>query len=266
MFILLYLLCGTLAGFFAGLLGIGGGLVVVPILSLIFTMQGNFSQSVIMHMTLACSLSSILFTSISSSFFHSRHNNVRWDFFRKMFIPILIGTTAGAFLAAYLSTDGLYLFFTVFLFLIATQILFDYYPKSEFISPRRKDTMLRVAGLGIGGMSSLVGLGGGSLSVPFMRYCGVDMHKAVGTSCALSWPIAIAGTASFIFTGWGSPYLPEYSLGYVYIPATLAISVTSVLFAPLGAKLSFRLPVNTLRKTFAIFLYIIAFRMVFSIT
>ncbi len=120
------------------------------------------------------------------------------------------------------------------------------------------------AGLIIGGVSSLVGLGGGSLTVPFLRWCGVDMHKAVGTSSAVAWPIAVAGTFGFVVSGWGNPLLPAWSLGYVSLPATLGIACTSVFFAPLGARLAHALPVPTLRKVFAVFLYVTAVDMMWG--
>lgn len=254
--IALYVLCGAAAGFFSGLLGIGGGLVVVPLLTLLFGIQGNVDPGVAMHVAVATSLSSILFTSVSSARSHARRGSVDWNFVRGLAPGIVAGTLAGSFGAAFLSGFGLRTFFVVFLLCIATQMLLDLYPRSRTVSPGRP--ALAGAGLIIGGVSSLVGLGGGSLTVPFLRWCGVPMHRAVGTSSAVAWPIAVAGTFGFVVSGWGNPLLPPHSLGYVSLPATLGIACTSVFFAPLGARLAHALPVPMLRRVFAVFLYVTA--------
>ncbi len=259
----LYICTGAAAGFFAGLLGIGGGLVVVPLLTLIFSIQGDMSPNLAMHVALGTSLSSILFTAISSSRAHARRKAVLWNYVKGMSPAIALGTLAGSFLAAGMSSSGLKIFFVCFLLAVATQMLVDFYPKARHTSPGMAG--LSFAGLVIGGISSLVGLGGGSLSVPFLRWCGVEIHKAVGTSSALSWPIAIAGSIGYIWTGWNQPGLPAWSLGYISVTATLGIACTSIFFAPLGAKLAHALPVNALRKVFALFLYVTAARMLWTI-
>ena len=147
--------------------------------------------------------------------------------------------------------------------IIATQMLLDFYPHPRKTMPGH--AALAAAGFTIGGVSSLVGLGGGSMSVPFLRWCGVEMRQAVGTSAAISWPIAISGTVGFIIVGWGDPQLPAWSLGYVSLPATLGIACSSVFFAPLGAKLAHSLPVPVLRRFFAVFLYVTAGEMLWNI-
>lgn len=260
--ILLYLACGTAAGFFSGLLGIGGGLVVVPLLSVVFSSQGLIDPELAMHLTIGTSLSSILFTSISSSRSHAGRGSVLWNYIRIMGPATAVGTLMGVLLASFLSSFGLKAFFTIFIFAVGTQMLLDFYPKASGVVPGKK--ILYPAGIAIGAVSSLVGLGGGSLSVPFMRWAGSDMRQAIGTSAALAWPIAIAGTIGYILIGWNMPGLPPYSLGYVNIPAMLGIACTSVFFAPLGVKLSHALPVNILHKIFAIFLYITAARMLWG--
>ena len=259
----LYICTGAAAGFFAGLLGIGGGLVVVPLLTLIFSIQGDMSPELAMHVALGTSLSSILFTAVSSSRAHARRKSVLWNYVRGMAPAIALGTLSGSFLAAGMSGAGLKIFFVCFLLVVATQMLMDFYPRARQNAPGTGG--LSLAGFAIGGVSSLVGLGGGSLSVPFLRWCGVEIHKAVGTSSALSWPIAIAGSIGYIWTGWDQPGLPAWSLGYTRGTATLGIACTSIFFAPLGARLAHALPVGTLRKVFAVFLYITAARMLWSI-
>lgn len=261
--ILLYLLCGAVAGFLSGLIGIGGGLVVVPLLNMIFRLQGNIPPELIMHLAVGTSLSSILFTAVSSIRSHARRGGVLWKYVLGLAPAIVLGTLCAAWLASRMSTGGLRSFFVVFLLCIATQMLFDFYPHPRSTMPGR--SVLAAAGFTIGGVSSLVGLGGGSMSVPFLRWCGVEMRQAVGTSVAISWPIAIAGTIGFIIVGWSDPLLPAWSLGYVNIPATLGIACSSIFFAPLGAKLAHTLPVPTLRRFFAVFLYVTACEMLWNI-
>ena len=261
--IFLYLLCGATAGFLSGLIGIGGGLVVVPLLNMIFRLQSDIPQELIMHLAVGTSLSSILFTAISSTRSHARMGGVLWKYVLGLSPAIVVGTLCASWLASRMSTSGLRSFFVVFLVCIATQMLFDFYPHPRKTMPGR--TALAAAGFTIGGVSSLVGLGGGSMSVPFLRWCGVEMRQAVGTSAAISWPIAISGTVGFIVVGWGDPLLPAWSLGYVSLPATLGIACSSVFFAPLGAKLAHTLPVPVLRRFFAVFLYVTAGEMLWNI-
>lgn len=260
--ILLYLLCGAAAGFFSGLLGIGGGLVVVPLLNLIFAMQSSFAPEVVMHMAVGTSLASILFTAVSSTRSHMRRKSVDWPIVRGIAPGIVLGTIAGSYSAAYISGFGLRAFFVVFLIVTATQMLLDLYPKSTGRMPGAGK--LTLAGGVIGYISSLAGLGGGGLTVPYLRWCGVELHRAVGTSAAVAWPIAVTGTIGFIVSGWGDPLLPAYSLGYVNLPAVLGIACTSIFFAPVGARVAHALPVATLRKVFAVFLYITAADMIWG--
>lgn len=259
----LYMLCGAAAGFLSGLIGIGGGLVVVPLLNMIFRLQGDIPAELIMHMAVGTSLSSILFTAISSARSHAKHGGVLWGYVRGLAPAIVLGTLCAAWLASRLSTAGLRGFFVAFLLCVATQMLFDFYPRPRTTMPKRGT--LAAAGFTIGGVSSLVGLGGGSMSVPFLRWCGVPMRQAVGTSAAISWPIAVAGTLGFVVVGWNAPELPAWSLGYVSLPATLGIACASVFFAPLGVKVAHALPVPVLRRFFAVFLYVTAAEMLWNI-
>ncbi len=261
--LLLFLLCGAIAGFLSGLIGIGGGLVVVPLLNMIFRLQGDISQDIIMHLAIGTSLSSILFTAVSSACSHTRHGSVRWGYVKGMAPALALGSICAALLASYLSTRGLRAFFVIFLVCIATQMFFDFYPRSHSVMPGR--IALASAGFVIGSVSGLVGLGGGSMSVPFLRWCGEDMRQAVGTSAALCWPIAVAGTLIFVLTGWGAHDLPAWSLGYIYLPATLGIACSSVFFAPFGVRVAHAMPVPALRKFFALFLYVTACEMLWNL-
>lgn len=249
---MLYLLLGLFAGILAGLLGVGGGLIIVPVLIFIFAAQ-HFSEASIIHMALGTSLASIMFTSLSSMRAHHAHGAVNWQIVRTITPGIVTGTLLGSVLAAHLSAHFLKVFFVVFLFYVATQMLLNIKPKPARELPRWPGMF--AAGNIIGGISSLVGIGGGTLSVPFMTWCNVKMHQAIGTSAAIGFPIAVAGAVGYVANGWSATDLPHYSLGYVYLPALAGVVLASILTAPLGAKLAHRLPVSQLKRLFAILLY-----------
>ncbi|MDO9189158.1 MAG: sulfite exporter TauE/SafE family protein [Sulfurimicrobium sp.] len=260
-FWLFYLLTGIVAGFLAGLLGVGGGLVIVPVLTFIFTAQ-HFPASHILHLALGTSLASILFTSVSSLRAHHAHGAVNWQLVRGVTPGILAGTFLGTVLAAQLSSNFLKGFFVMFVYYVATQMLLNIKPKPTRQLPGWGG--LFGAGSIIGGVSSLVGIGGGTLSVPFMTWCNIKMHQAIGTSAAIGFPIALAGAVGYIVNGLGTAGLPEYHLGFVYLPALAGLVLASVLTAPLGARLAHRLPVPQLKKIFAALLYVLGTRMLVS--
>ncbi len=261
-FWLLYLASGVVAGFLAGLLGVGGGLVIVPVLTFIFAAQ-HFPEAYIQHLALGTSLASILFTSVSSLRAHHAHGAVNWDVVRGIAPGIVVGALLGSVLAAQLSSHFLKVFFVVFIYYVATQMLLNIKPKPS----RQLPGMAGMFGAGsfIGGISSLVGIGGGTVSVPFMTWCNVKLHQAIGSSAAIGFPIAAAGAAGFIVNGLAVKGLPPYSLGFVYFPALLGLVVASVLMAPLGARLAHRLPVAQLKKIFALLLYALGTRMLVSL-
>lgn len=261
-FWLLYLATGVFAGFLAGLLGVGGGLVIVPVLVFIFTAQ-HFPAGQVMHLALGTSLASIMFTSISSLRAHHAHAAVNWRVVRGITPGIVAGTLAGTVLAAQLSTFFLKVFFVVFLYYVAVQMVLDIKPKPSRELPGAAGMF--GAGSVIGGVSSLVGIGGGTLSVPFMTWCNVKLHQAIGTSAAIGFPIAAAGTVGYIVNGWELEALPTYSLGFVYLPALVGLVAASVLTAPFGARLAHRLPVGKLKKFFALLLFALGTRMLFSL-
>lgn len=243
-----YVALGAVAGFFAGLLGVGGGAIMVPVLALMFAAQG-FPETHLMHLALGTSMAAIVFTSISSLRAHHNHGAVRWPIVRIITPGILIGTFAGAQLASLIPTRPLAVFFTVFMSYVAFQMLANIKPKPSRQLPGAGGMF--VVGSGIGAVSALVAIGGGSLSVPFMTWCNVKMHDAIGTSAAIGFPIAVAGTIGYLAGGWNASELPAWSLGYIYLPALAACVATSMLTAPLGAKAAHRLPVATLKKIFA---------------
>jgi uncharacterized membrane protein YfcA len=249
---------GVIAGFLAGLLGIGGGLVIVPMLVYVMGTQG-VSPEVLMHLALGTSMASIMFTSVSSFMAHHRRGAVRWEVVRRIVIGIFTGTFFGSCFAAAMSTGFLKGFFCVFLYVVATQMLMNKKPKASRELPGTPGMF--AAGNVIGGVSSLVGIGGGTLSVPFMVWCNIPIHHAIGTSAAIGLPIAVAGMAGYMYNGLGIASLPAYSMGYISLPALLGIVCTSILTAPLGVRLAHRLPVDKLKRVFALLLYLVGTKM-----
>ena len=260
--LLLYAVLGSIAGLLAGLLGVGGGLVIVPMLVFSFGLQ-NVPAEITMHLALGTSLASIMFTSISSFMAHHKRGAVDWTTVKRIVIGIFTGTFLGSCFASTLSTDILKVVFVIFLYFIAYQFLTNRKPEASRELPGRPGMF--VAGNVIGFVSSLVGIGGGSLSVPFMIWCNVVVHRAIGTSAAIGLPIAIAGTVGYILNGWGNTLLPPYSAGYVYLPALVGIAAVSILTAPLGAKLAHSLPVDKLKKIFALLMIAVGTKMLFGI-
>ncbi len=261
-FFLLYLVVGAVAGVLAGLLGIGGGLVIVPMLTFAFTAQG-LAHEHILHLALGTSLASILFTSVSSLMAHHKRGAVLWPVVISITPGILAGTFFGTWIASQLSTNFLKGFFGIFLYYVATQMIMGIKPKPTREIPGTAGIF--GAGSVIGIFSSLVGIGGGTLSVPFLSWCNTQVHKAIGTSSAIGFPIAVAGSLGYIVNGFGMDNLPPLCLGYVNLTALAGIVAASVMTAPFGAKLAHSLPIDKLKKIFAALLYVVGTRMILSI-
>ncbi len=242
----------------AGLFGIGGGLIIVPALVAIFSYLG-FDNSITMHLAIGTSLATIIFTSISSIWAHNKKNAVLWSVVKKLALGIMIGATAAGLIADLIPSKGLQWFFAFFEFYVAVQMILNIKPDASRQLPG--NTGMLGAGTMIGSVSSFVGIGGGTLTVPFLMWCNISIHKAIATSAACGLPIAVAGTLGFIISGWGDAALPNHSLGYIHLPSLLGIVSTSILFAPLGAKLAHRLPVKPLKRAFAGLLFLLAFYM-----
>lgn len=257
-----YLLTGAVAGFFAGLLGVGGGVVVVPVLAMLFAAQG-FPEREVLHLALGTSMATILFTALSSLRAHHAHQAVLWPVMRRLTPGILLGTLLGAQLAGRLSSRALSIFFVAFMLFVAAQMIADRRPRPGRCLPGWPG--LSLAGGVIGALSSLVAIGGGALTVPFLIWCNVRPHQAIGTSAAVGLPIAVGGTVGYVWNGWGHTGLPAGSLGFVYLPALAIILVASVLAAPFGARLAHRLPVRVLRRIFAGLLLLLAAKMLGSL-
>jgi len=256
-----YLALGALAGTMAGLFGIGGGLVIVPVLIFSFGLQG-ISPDIAAHMAVGTSLATIVFTSISSIRSHHKHGAVRWDIFRPMTVGIVVGAVLGAWTAAFMSGDLLQLVIGAFAISVGLKMLLEVNPKPGRDIPGPGG--LAAAGGGIGWASAIFGIGGGTLTVPYLSWCNVRMQNTVATSAACGLPIAIAGALANIWTGWGDPGLPELSIGFIYLPAFLGIILTSVIFARVGANLAHRLNAKVLKRIFAIVLLIVGLRFLLS--
>jgi uncharacterized membrane protein YfcA len=245
-------LLGTCTGFLAGLLGIGGGMLLVPFLTFILSAKG-FPQDYTVKMAVATSLATICFTSLSSVRAHHQRGAVLWDVARLLAPGILVGSLFGAQIAVALPGKMLSVLFALFVGFSATQMFLDRKPKPTRTLPKGPG-MFAMGGL-IGLLSALVGAGGAFISVPFMTWCNVKIHNAVGTSSALGFPIALAGTAGYIWAGIGMPQMPPGSVGYLYLPALVIISIASMTMAPLGARTAHRMDIRPLKKMFATVLY-----------
>lgn len=260
--LLTYIALGTFSGFIAGLFGVGGGLTIVPLLYMLFAAQG-FPVSEVMHLALGTSMATITITSISSMRAHHKHGAVRWDIVKGMTPGLLLGTLVGSLLTGMVPTHELAIAFTVIVYVASFQMIMNFRPKPTRVLPG--PTGLAAVGSGIGGVSSLVAAGGGFLSIPFMVLCNVSIHQAVGTSAALGFPIALAGTIGFTISGAGIESLPGLHIGFVYLPALFCVGAMTVMVAPYGAKLAHKLPVAKLKRAFGVFLGLLATKMLFSL-
>lgn len=260
--LLAYLALGAFVGFFAGLLGVGGGGIMVPILTTLFAAQGVPREHLV-HLALGTSMAAIVVTSVASLRAHHKHGAVRWDIVRGVAPGVLLGTFGGTFIASRVPTTPLAIFFGCFMAYVALQMILNVKPKPS----RELPGTVGLAGVGgvIGVISALVAIGGGSLSVPFMTWCNVKMQNAIGTSAAIGLPIAVAGAVGYLINGWGSGGLPEWSAGYVYLPALILLSALSSFTAPIGARLAHKLPVATLKKIFAGVLVLLSTKMLHTV-
>lgn len=248
---ILYLALGSFAGVMAGLLGVGGGLVIVPALVAIW--QANGVQSAhIMHLAVGTSLATIVLTSVSSVRAHHVHGAVVWRRVLQLTPGIVLGAWLGAAVAAGLPGGVLKNIFGVFELAAAAQLAFGRPPGSRRHLPGRLG--MGVAGGVIGVLSAILGIGGGTLTVPFLTWCGVSIQKAVATSAACGLPIALAGGLAYVVMGWQAAGLPSLAAGYVYLPAFGGVALASVLAAPLGARLAHHLSPTALKRVFALFL------------
>jgi uncharacterized membrane protein YfcA len=253
--ILELVLLGLATGFLAGLLGIGGGMLMVPAITWVLGAKG-FPADYVVKMAVATSLATICFTSITSVRAHHKRGAVMWPVVLRLAPGILLGSALGAQVAVAIPGKALGILFALFVSFSATQMFLDRKPRPSRTLPGTPGMV--AAGGAIGMLSALVGAGGAFVSVPFMQWCNVKIHNAVATSAALGFPIALAGTLSYVWAGRNLPQMPPGSLGYLYLPGLLVISLASMSMAPLGARTAHRMDIRPLKRVFALVLYCLA--------
>ncbi|MDO4878839.1 MAG: sulfite exporter TauE/SafE family protein [Neisseria sp.] len=261
--VLIMLATGSLAGIIAGMFGVGGGTVLVPLVLWILQVQGAEHLAHAQHIAVGTSFAVMVFTSFSSAYSQHRKQAVDWQVLRGMIPGVLLGVAAGALVSRYLPKLGLQVFFTLFLTILAVRSLAGV----KSVPGRHLPHAAGLFGMGglFGLLSSWIGIGGGSLTVPYLTFCNVPVHRAIGTSAALGWPIALAGAAGYWYIGRDASGLPAGSAGFVYLPAVAILAAATIASAPLGVKISHKLPAGKLKKGFGILLLALAANMVWKI-
>lgn len=243
-----FIALGVFSGFIAGLLGVGGGLIIVPVL--LYILAGSVDQAVLMHTAVGTALAAIVFTSISSVRAHHHQGAIQWQNFKKLTPTILLGAFSGAMLTKLLSFDFMRIFFALFELTVAVIMYFGI-SNSKHVNDL-SSWVWSAIGYIIGLVSAIVGIGGGTMTTPFLTYNNVDIKNAIATSAAVGLPIAVAGALGFVVAGWNLE--SSVGLGFIHIEALLSIAIMSVLSAPLGAILAHRMDGKKLKKFFSIFL------------
>lgn len=254
--ILFLLVTGAFTGFCAGLFGIGGGGIMVPLLAYCFSAMA-FPDTHLMHFALGTSIAAIIPTAISSIITHHQHNAILWSVVAKLAPGLLLGTFLGTFVASYLSTFFLTIFFACFMAIVSLKMWSNAQPKASHKLPSLP--LLALTGSGIGGISALVAIGGGTMTVPFLLWCNVRLQNAIATSAAAGLPIAFTGALGYALHA--EVNMGAIALGYVIWPAVLCLAAGSIITAPLGAKLAHKLPTEKLNKYFAVFLLFLSMQM-----
>jgi len=255
------ILLGAMAGFLAGLLGIGGGLVVVPALIYLLPLI-NVDPSIIMPMALGTSLSAIVITSASAARAHHKNQNIPWELTKPLMLFVAAGALIGAFIADLLSTAALTNFFAIAVITLASYMIFSIRSDSSRKTPSNQ--VLQFISLLTGIIASLMGMAGGAILVPVLTFFGISLRYSIGIATACGVLVALFGSIGYMITGFGNTDLPPWSLGYVYVPALLGVVLSSSMFAPVGVKFASKLPVKTLKKVFAVFLILVALKMLLT--
>jgi uncharacterized membrane protein YfcA len=256
-----YVAIGAAVGFFAGMLGIGGGAIMVPLLVILFDAQG-LPKSHILHLAVGTGMATILFTSVASVRAHASRGAIRWDIARNITPGILVGGLVGSWIASFIPPLVFAALFTAVIYIAATNLLIDRKPKPSREAPGFAG--MSVFGFVVSAASAFAAIGGAFLTVPFMLWCNVPMLPAIGTAAVIGFPIALSGTVGFIATGLRETGLPPYTVGFVYLPALAGIVVTSMLMAPVGAAAAHRLPTVWLKRIFAVLFYVMATKMLLT--
>lgn len=259
---LAYLAVGAVAGFLSGLLGIGGGAIIVPLLAALFDAQG-LPRAHILHLAVGTAMASILFTSIASVRAHAARGGVRWEIAWKMAPGVLAGGLAGSSVAGLIPAAAFGALFALVIYMAGTSMLLELKPKPSRRPPGLAGMLL--AGFVISALSAFAAVGGAFLTVPFMLWCNVPLLVTIGTAAAIGFPIALSGTLGYVAAGLGEAALPPYTLGFVFLPALAGVVVASMLTAPLGAATAHRLPNRWLRRICALLLFAIGTRMLLSV-
>ena len=246
---------GTLSGVLAGLFGIGGGIIIIPTFFFIFSFLG-FAEGILAHMVLGSSLGVIIFSSISSTFSHNIKDAVDWKLIRIVAPSIIIGSALGGITAGQIESNNLQGLVALFLLVASVQLIFEFPPPPQ--NPQTNLIGPFIAGGGIGWLSGVFGIGGGIFSVPYFYHRGLKMMNAIGTSAACGIPIAISGSISYMIVGLHENNLPNYSIGYVYLPATIVVGIMSSLTAKFGVNIAHRMKQKKLRIAFAFLVMIMA--------
>ena len=246
---------GTFSGVLAGLFGIGGGIIIIPTFFFIFSYLG-FAEGILAHMVLGSSLGVIIFSSISSTFSHNIKDAVDWKLIRIVAPSIIIGSALGGITAGQIESNNLQGLVALFLLVASVQLIFEFPPPPQ--NPQTNLIGPFIAGGGIGWLSGVFGIGGGIFSVPYFYHRGVKMMNAIGTSAACGIPIAISGSISYMIVGLHENNLPNYSIGYVYLPATIVVGIMSSLTAKFGVNIAHRMKQKKLRIAFAFLVMIMA--------
>lgn len=257
-FILICLALGSIVGILAGMLGIGGGLIIVPALVYLLPLEG-VAENLVMPMAIATSLGAIIITSASSARAHYKRGNIDFKIAAKLMKAVVIGAFLGALIADVLSFGALTLFFASIVIFLSLQMFFAF--RFESNHPLPEGAGLYFIGIVVGVIASLMGIGGGALLVPILTYFALPIRHAMGIASACGICIAIFGSLGFVMTGFNQTDLPEWSLGYIYLPALIGIVTTSFFSAPIGVKIAHALPVPQLKKCFAVFLLFVAGKM-----
>lgn len=259
--LLLLLLAGSLAGFIAGLFGVGGGIIVVPVTLWVLNYQ-QVESVYIQHIAVGTSLTVMVFSTFVSSLGHYRKKAIQFKVFKSMAPGIVLGSVTGSMLASSIPSRSLQIVFIVFAFAVSIKTLVGYNPNSSWELPKP----LGIFGVGsvIGGVSGLLGIGGGVFNVPFLLACKVPIKKAVGTSATLSWSVAISGAISYMYSGAQIENLPDGTFGFCYWPVATTLIVTTSIFAPLGVRLAHALPAKPMRIIFGLMLLAVSVQILFK--